>query len=592
MTVDTSEPYSLIQTNFGFVIKAYKHDRCGQAIARCGEFEGCTSRLISTLLKSGDHFVDGGANIGYFTLLATENVGPSGAVTTFEPSPSVRRRLQENVGLIPNGRGNVTIYPFALSDECGTNRFYEGPSHHTGISSLRPISKCVNEYQVETRSWDDLSIDRPVHVVKLDIEGAEVKALRGMRDTLRRWRPAVITEVTDRFFRELGNEVGELFELMDELGYQGWNYSGNVLKPIRNFNDAPNGQYNALFTHEDRASLQRLLRRGYRIENRPFLTSIDSRPTPSVLFFSMHGESTLEIMELCQSAGIPFDVGPPNSRLVGTTMTKAEQRRLAKLGVGLPDDAAIKQRLRQNVYGAVIVTTDLQVKKFEEHVRRFNLHVPLIVRHGNNIFDAFKRLKVRHFLGPSRRGLAKMAHCNTFQTRKLLNWSGLPPAPRDPSKRSGFAAYIHHLQRVWPDAWSRVQAINQETAPLRIKVYGKGNPDGTTPDLPSMARTRATVHIKDKGISCFAILRSMAMGTPVVTDRLTCERTFLEDLDGIFIGDNTTEIARELRRLEEDDDYWLSRSCETLSAARRQFTSDRELAEGFLRFIHLAIAQN
>ncbi|WP_166831208.1 FkbM family methyltransferase [Thalassoroseus pseudoceratinae] len=591
MAQATSEPYILAQTNFGFVIKAYQHDRCSQIIAQCGEFEGAVSRLITNLLKPGNHFVDAGANIGYFTLLAAECVGPSGTVTAFEPARSVRKLLQENVQLLPH-RQCVNVLPYALSDGHGTARFYEGPQNHTGISSLRPISQSATNYPVELRQWDEIPSDRPVHVIKLDIEGAEVQALHGMRRTLRRWRPTIVLEVTDRFLREMGSNTQELFALMDELGYQGWTLNGQALEPIRNPDDGHKEQYNAIFTHEDRVALHRLLNRGYHIKKRAFATTVDSRPTPSVLFFSMHGDSSVEIAELCRASGVPLDIGPPKSRLVRTTMSDSERNRLGKLGVGSPDDEAIIQRLRQSVYGAVIVTTDAQVQQFERHLRGYNPHVPLIVRHGNNIFEALKKLNIKHFMGPSRRALEIMSSCNTFHTRKLLDWENLPPVSLDPNKRSGLASYIHKYRQSWPDSWARLERVNKGLANQRVKVFGNGNPDGLVHDLPTMAKSRATVHIKDNGIRCFCVLRSMAMGTPVVVDRLTCERTFLDDVSGIIVCDDTDELVHELNRLATDNAYWLERSVESLSAARRQFTADRHLAKGFLRFIHEAIARN
>jgi len=103
-----------------------------------------------------------------------------------------------------------------------------------------------------------------------------------------------------------------------------------------------------------------------------------------------------------------------------------------------------------------------------------------------------------------------------------------------------------------------------------------------------MSRSRATVHLKDSGICCFAIVRSMAMATPVVVDRLTYENCFLDSIEGLTVCGNAGEIAAELRRLASDDAYWLERSTATLSLARKQFTCDDDLGQRFCEFLERA----
>ena len=92
--------------------------------------------LIARLLSPGDVFVDGGANVGLFTLVAAERVGPTGKVVAFEPGRAVRLRLLENVVL--NGFSQVEVIPFALSSTAGEAPFRVFDAGGAGLNHLSP----------------------------------------------------------------------------------------------------------------------------------------------------------------------------------------------------------------------------------------------------------------------------------------------------------------------------------------------------------------------------------------------------------------------------------------------------------------------
>jgi FkbM family methyltransferase len=161
-----------------------------------GLYELDTARTIKRLLRPGDTFIDGGANIGYFTLLASRAVGPTGHVHAFEPQPDNRRRLAEHVAM--NGAVNVTIHPVALSDRPGAVELhtFENPAANHGQSTFfAGDGAATRKVSVETVRLDDVLPDARPRLIKLDIEGAEPLAIAGMTETLRRHRPAVIVEL-------------------------------------------------------------------------------------------------------------------------------------------------------------------------------------------------------------------------------------------------------------------------------------------------------------------------------------------------------------------------------------------------------------
>ena len=160
-----------------------------------GLYEASVRRALLSRLRPGDHFVDAGANIGYFTLLAAQRVGLSGRVDAFEPEPHNRQRLADHVHR--NGFADrVTIHPLALSDAAGTAsiRFFGGlEGHNHGESSLFAAEFEPSAVtQVPTARLDEVLRGTTPRVIKMDIEGAEALAVEGMSGLLRGDKPPVL----------------------------------------------------------------------------------------------------------------------------------------------------------------------------------------------------------------------------------------------------------------------------------------------------------------------------------------------------------------------------------------------------------------
>lgn len=131
--------------------------------------------LLGERLRPGMTFVDGGAHVGYFTCQAARLVGPRGLVLAFEPAPRNFELLRANVWR--NGFGNVVCFPWALGDETGLVPLRLSPTntgdHRLDAGGEGPLVRVA-------RLDDVLAIRPPVDVVKLDVQGAEEAALRGM----------------------------------------------------------------------------------------------------------------------------------------------------------------------------------------------------------------------------------------------------------------------------------------------------------------------------------------------------------------------------------------------------------------------------
>lgn len=192
--------------------------------AKSHDSEVRLARLLLRHLQPGDTFVDVGGHFGYFTLLASRLVGAAGRVVAFEASANTYAVLAANV----RAQANVTAYHQALSDQQETISFFEFPVLYNEFNSVD-----VDQFRGEkwfakfppqkidvpaTRLDDVVQRDhlRP-NVIKIDVEGAELKVIRGAADTLHRLRPLVVMEYLAPNRHNSAHR--EAAALLRELGY-------------------------------------------------------------------------------------------------------------------------------------------------------------------------------------------------------------------------------------------------------------------------------------------------------------------------------------------------------------------------------------
>lgn len=174
-------------------------------------------------LKPGDTFVDAGANIGFYTVLGAKLVGSEGRVIAIEMMPDTAERLTEHVGL--NRLANVSIVRAALADTSGGVVEASVPDGRFGQASIangRAGEPGVRRISVQTQTLDELLHDLPaVRLLKMDLEGAELPALRGARNVLSRidavvyesWgraRASAQAAAVDRLIKDAGYSVRRL----------------------------------------------------------------------------------------------------------------------------------------------------------------------------------------------------------------------------------------------------------------------------------------------------------------------------------------------------------------------------------------------
>ncbi len=168
-----------------------------------GMFAPAETKLFEDLLRPGMVFVDIGANIGYFSLIAARKVSDKGMVYAFEPDAEHFSLLEKNIK--KNGYSAIIPVKKAASDTTGTASFYLQKDNLCAHSLVPDENTSVVE--VETVTLDEYFLGQDhIDVVKIDVEGAELKVLRGMKQIIsKNNKLAIITE----FFPQAIIDSGE-----------------------------------------------------------------------------------------------------------------------------------------------------------------------------------------------------------------------------------------------------------------------------------------------------------------------------------------------------------------------------------------------
>jgi FkbM family methyltransferase len=221
-----------------------------------GAFEPNQFALLDRVLRPGMVVLDGGANEGVYTVFAAARVGPKGRIIAVEPSPRELERLKANLAL--NRLRNVEIVEAALTDRSGSARLLMAEPAHAGQNTLGKFAYAISaagEEEVETITLDELVQERGLarlDILKLDIEGAELRALSAAWRCLSEMRPLILAEVSDKALTHQGGSAATLLQLLEDAGYVVLTFDDETGEPIplRSANRLPSN--NIVAVHRDR----------------------------------------------------------------------------------------------------------------------------------------------------------------------------------------------------------------------------------------------------------------------------------------------------------------------------------------------------
>lgn len=193
------------------------------------EFENDEIIFLNRFLKSGDQFIDIGANSGLFAVYAAKAVGNEGKVFAFEPTDTTYKKLRENIEL--NKFANIVTYQLAISSKNEVLEFYSLSEGFDAWNSFaKPIIKkkytVLNVQAVQIDKFNEIGIDfNNSTLVKIDIEGWELQALKGGINCFKNENaPSLMIEFAEDHARNAGGSCRELYTFLESLGYKMFKY--------------------------------------------------------------------------------------------------------------------------------------------------------------------------------------------------------------------------------------------------------------------------------------------------------------------------------------------------------------------------------
>lgn len=186
----------------------------GRGIFVKGEFDPAVFEPLHAALKPGGTFVDVGANVGFYSMLALEDIGETGVIHAFEVDQRPLRCLRKTISR--HRVGNLLVHEFAVGRYDGTVGFCAAPE--SGQSCI--AEKGERQVRMTTLdTWWRESKPTNIHALKIDIEGAELPALEGGREMLYEMRPLIVCEADETLQRKFGYERVDLISFLAGLQY-------------------------------------------------------------------------------------------------------------------------------------------------------------------------------------------------------------------------------------------------------------------------------------------------------------------------------------------------------------------------------------
>lgn len=197
----------------------------GGMIYQYGFFEANLTNFLIRFLKEGDTFLDVGAHVGTYTILASKLVGGVGRVYAFEPTPRTFKTLKQN-SLI---RNNINVYNNAILDKNSTIEFFDYGPKFSAFNTFKKrndesiaFRDKVKKISVSTISLDDFCEENKISpdFIKIDAEGAEHIILSAMLNILQKDKPVVSIEVSNT--PEFSENSNSSIKTLLGLGYIGY----------------------------------------------------------------------------------------------------------------------------------------------------------------------------------------------------------------------------------------------------------------------------------------------------------------------------------------------------------------------------------
>ena len=218
----------------GLFINVKPDDHIQRIILWYGYYEKENILFWEKLINPDSVVIDIGANIGYYTLIAAKKAS-EGHVHSFEPVTFNYDALQKNIKL--NNLKNITANNAGISTKEGLDMYYISSKENIGMSGLKPAENFSGKMEEKTT----LTLDNYVAInnltkidfIKIDIEGNELNALRGMQNVLQKNHPVLFIELLNEHLTKFDTTVKDVYGYLSLFNYKGYTISKeNNLNPV------------------------------------------------------------------------------------------------------------------------------------------------------------------------------------------------------------------------------------------------------------------------------------------------------------------------------------------------------------------------
>jgi len=242
-----------IKTKEGVFLELDRADPVVSGALALGVYERYGSELFRSEIKTGMTVIDIGANLGHYAAIASRLTGEQGLVVAFEPEPNFFKLLSKNISR--NDMKNVACFELAIAEKNGLVNLHIS-NENKGNNSIIYSGESETFVQVKTTTLDDFLVSQKitkVDIIKMDIEGAEILALEGMKNTLIKHQPLLFLEFSPYSILKTNRNPIDFLSTLHEIGYSIFeiNKTRQRLDKLTNFQkfieSMPRGKYADLY---------------------------------------------------------------------------------------------------------------------------------------------------------------------------------------------------------------------------------------------------------------------------------------------------------------------------------------------------------
>lgn len=215
----------------------YRRNEMSRELFVTGYYEPNQLYFLDQVLKAGNVFVDVGANMGLYSLFAANRVGVHGYIIAIEPSTRDFERLETNVKL--NSFRNIKPEHCALSNHAGFAELHIAKERNAGHNTFGTFAyegvRQERTEHVRLQTLDEMiqqkRLER-IDVIKVDVEGSELSVLEGAENTINKFHPILLLELSDMTLAPQGCTSSQVWRFLTGKGYTIFEYDGKTGHPV------------------------------------------------------------------------------------------------------------------------------------------------------------------------------------------------------------------------------------------------------------------------------------------------------------------------------------------------------------------------